>query len=53
MKGSEFIAVLCSVNYKVSNGYEVPLKGTSHPICSRDAGEIFLSIFFAKFWNKI
>ena len=51
-KGSEFIAVLCSGNYKVSNCYEVLLKGMAypismrHPIYARDVGEIFFSAFF-------
>ena len=46
MKGSEFIAVLCSGNYKVSNCYEVLLKGMAYPIYARDVGgNFFLSIF--------
>ena len=53
MKGSEFIAILCSVNYRVSNCYEVLLKGMAYPIYARDVGEIFFfSFFFAKFLNK-
>ena len=46
MKGSEFIAVLCSGNYKFSNCYEVLLKGMAYPIYARDVGEIFFSAFF-------
>ena len=53
MKGSEFIAVLCSGNYKVSNCYELLLKGMAYPIYARDVGEIFFSVFFAKFLNKV
>ena len=54
MKGSEFIAVLCSGNYKVSSCYEVLLKGMAYPIYARDVGEIFFSGFiFAKFVNKV
>ena len=46
MKGSEFIAVLCSGNYKVSNCYEVLLNGMAYPIYARDVGgNFFLSIF--------
>ena len=46
MKRSEFIAVLCSGNYKVNNCYEVLLKGMAYPIYARDVGEIFFSVFF-------
>ena len=47
IKESEFIAVLCSGNYKVSNCYEVLLKGMACPIYARDVGEIFFSVFFS------
>ena len=54
MKGSEFIAVFCSGNYKVSNCYEALLKGMAYPIYARDVAEIFFSVFFfAKFLNKV
>ena len=53
MKGSEFIAVPCSGNYKVSNCCEVLLKGMAYPIYARDVGEFFFQFFFAKFLNKV
>ena len=46
MKGSEFIAVLCSGYYKVSYCYAVLLRGMAYPINARDVGEIFFSVFF-------
>ena len=53
MNGSEVIAVLCSGNYKVSNCYEVLLKGMAYPIYARDVGEIFFSVFFSLHsWKK-
>ena len=47
MEGSEFIAVLCSGNYKVSNCYEVLLKGMAYPIYARDLGEFFFRVLFS------
>ena len=45
MKASKFLAMLSSWNYKDSNCYELLLQRGSHPVCSRDDGEIFFSFF--------
>ena len=53
MKASKFLAMLSSWNYKDSNCYELLLQRGSHPVCSRDDGEIFFSFFLAEFLSKV
>ena len=53
MKGSGFIAVLCSGNYKVSNCYEVLLKEWHIPSMLVMLVKFFFQPFFDKFLNKV
>ena len=53
MKGSGFIAVLCSGNYKVSNCYEVLLKEWHIPSMLVMLVKFFFQPFFDKFLKKV